>query len=152
VTRPSIFEFAGGESAFQSLAAAHHSRCLADPVLNHPFSHPDQNPEHVRRLGWYWAEVFGGPARFSEACGDHSGVLALHAGMEAQDDLGDLFLACFLQAVEDARLPGDPEFRAALRAYMEWATAEVMSYNARGSAVAPGKPVPRWTWNGLQRC
>ena len=38
--RPTIFEAIGGESAFLALAAAHHQRCLDDPVLNHPFSHP----------------------------------------------------------------------------------------------------------------
>jgi hypothetical protein len=43
-----------------ALAAAHHRRCLEDPVLNHPFSHPG-NPQHVQRLADYWAEVFGGP-------------------------------------------------------------------------------------------
>lgn len=149
MTRPSIFEFAGGEPAFERLAAAHHARCLADPVLNHPFSHPDQNPDHVRRLGWYWAEVFGGPPRFSESCGDHSRVLGLHAGMEAQADLGDLFLACFVRAIDDARLPDDATFRRALHDYMRWATAEVMSYSSAGSTVAAGKRVPRWGWDGL---
>lgn len=56
-----MFDFAGGESAFLQLAAAHHERCLADPVLNHPFSH-GVHPEHVERLASYWAEVFGGAA------------------------------------------------------------------------------------------
>jgi hemoglobin len=44
VERPSIYEFAGGRPAFRTLAAAHHQRCLADPVLEHPFSHPG-NPD-----------------------------------------------------------------------------------------------------------
>ena len=48
--RPTLFEFAGGERAFLALAEAHHARCLADPELNHPFSHPDQHPQHVERL------------------------------------------------------------------------------------------------------
>jgi hemoglobin len=72
--RPSLFEFAGGESAFLALATAHHARCLADPELNHPFSHPDQHPQHVERLAAYWAEVLGGPPAYSKNCGDHSGV------------------------------------------------------------------------------
>ena len=63
-----MFEFAGGETAFRALAAAHHVRCLQDPELSHPFSH-GVNPEHVERLAYYWAEVFGGPARYSEAHG-----------------------------------------------------------------------------------
>jgi hemoglobin len=73
--QPSIFEFAGGEPAFLRLATAHHERCLQDPVLNHPFSHPG-HPQHVQRLAGYWAEVFGGPARYSHTCGGHSAMLA----------------------------------------------------------------------------
>ena len=48
--RPSMFEFAGGEPAFLALATAHHERCLQDPVLNHPFSHPG-HPQHVEIAG-----------------------------------------------------------------------------------------------------
>jgi hemoglobin len=48
--RTTLFEFAGGEPAFLALATAHHARCLADPELNHPFSHGDLHPQHVQRL------------------------------------------------------------------------------------------------------
>src|SRR4051812_7845654 len=79
--RPTLFEFAGGSPAFLALATAHHARCLADPELNHPFSHEDQHPQHVERLAAYWAEVLGGPPGYSTACGgDQHGVLAMHAG------------------------------------------------------------------------
>ena len=78
--RPTLYEFAGGERAFLALAAAHHARCVADPELNHPFSHPGQHPQHVERLAAYWAEVMGGPPDYSSTCGDHSFVLRTHAG------------------------------------------------------------------------
>lgn len=150
MTRPSIFEAAGGEGAFQALAAAHHTRCLADPVLNHPFSHPDQHPRHVQRLGQYWAEVFGGPPRYSQDCGGtESGMLELHANTGAESDMGTRFVACFVAAADDAGLPADPELRAALRAYMEWAVAEVMTYAPHGSTVPSGLALPRWSWEGL---
>ena len=70
----SLFEFAGGEPAFLALAAAHHARCLADPELNHPFSHPGQHPQHVERLAAYWAEVMGGPPTYSRSCADQTRV------------------------------------------------------------------------------
>lgn len=150
MTRPSIYEFAGGERAFLALAAAHHARCLADPVLNHPFSHTD-NPEHVARLASYWAEVFGGPPLYTQAYGGHSGMLGIHAGQGAETDLGERFVRCFVQAADDAELSADPEFRAALRAYMEWAVQEVLDYSPHGSQVPPDLAVPRWSWDGLQR-
>ena len=147
--RPSLYEFAGGEPAFLALATAHHARCLADPELNHPFSHPGQHPQHVERLAAYWAEVMGGPARFSGSCGDHSSVLQLHAGNGNMDDLGRRFVECFVEAADDAKLPADPELRAALRAYMVWAVGEVLSYPEQDAKIPTGLSMPRWTWDGL---
>jgi hemoglobin len=144
-----MFEFAGGDPALLALAAAHHRRCLEDPVLNHPFSHPG-NPRHVEMLAWYWAEVLGGPKRYSESHGGHPAMLGIHAGQGAEDDLGDRFVACFVQAADDAGLPDDAEFRAGLRAYMEWAVGGVMSYSPPESRVAADLPMPRWGWNGLE--
>ena len=89
-------------------------------MLQHPFSHPG-HPRHVERLANYWAEVFGGPPLFSQASEGQTGMLTLHAGMEAQDDMGDRFVACFVRALDDAHLPEDAEFRRVVREYMEWA-------------------------------
>ena len=149
MSRPSIFEFAGGEAAFLRLAAAHHERCLQDPELNHAFAHVG-NPEHVARLADYWAEVFGGPPRYSRSHGGQSAMLGVHAGHGTGEDWDDRFVACFMQAADDAGLPADPEFLAALRSYMEWATRDVTAYAPAGSRVAAGLPVPRWSWGGLE--
>ena len=148
MARPSIFEFAGGEQAFLALAAATHARCLADPVLSHPFSH-QVSPQHTENLAAYWAEVLGGPPRYSDSLGGHFGMLAIHAGQGAPDDMCDRFAACFIQAMDDAQLPDDPEFRASLRDYIHWATSEVNSYSPGGTVVKPDQPMPRWSWDGL---
>ncbi len=147
--RPTLFEFAGGEPAFLALARAHHARCLADPELNHPFSHPGQHPQHVERLAAYWAEVLGGPPLYSQGCGDHSGLLLLHSGNGDMSDLGRRFVDCFVVAADDAGLPDEPEFRAALRDYMEWAVAEMLEYPDPEAVVPPNRPMPRWSWAGL---
>ena len=103
MARPSIYEVAGGEEAFLALAAATHERCLQDPELNHPFSQ-HVRPGHTERLAYYWAEVLGGPPRYSRSHGGHSGMLAIHAGEGAPDEMGDRFEACFIQAMDDAEL------------------------------------------------
>jgi hemoglobin len=149
VTRETIYEFAGGAPAFRALADAHHQRCLEDPELNHPFSLPG-NPEHIQRLADYWAEVFGGPPRYSESFGGHSGMIAIHAGQGATDDLGSRFVACFVQAADDAGLPDDPDLRAALRNYMQWAVGEILYYSPHGMQAEPGLPTPHWSWDGLE--
>lgn len=148
--RPTLFEFAGGEPAFLALAAAHHARCLEDPELNHPFSHPGQHPQHVERLGAYWAEVMGGPPTYSQGCGEQSGLLRMHAGNGDMGDLGERFIACFDGALDDAELPADPDFRASMHAYMSWAVGDVLSYSAENAIVAPGAAMPKWGWDGLQ--
>ena len=147
--RPSLYAFAGGEPAFRALAEAHHARCLADPELNHPFSHGDLNPAHVERLGAYWGEVLGGPPTYSTRYSDQPSILRLHAGNGDMTDLGRRFVECFVAAADDAALPADPEFRRALRDYMEWAVADVLSYPER-SDVPAHVPVPHWSWDGLQ--
>jgi hemoglobin len=150
LVRPTLFEFAGGEPAFLALAAAHHARCLADPELNHPFSHPGQHPLHTERLGSYWAEVMGGPRRYSASCGDQSGMLVMHAGNGDMTDLGRRFVDCFVLAADDAGLPEDPEFRAALRDYMRWAVDDVLSHPL-AEDVDAGLRMPSWSWDGLQQ-
>jgi hemoglobin len=149
MARPTIYELAGGDAAFEALAAAHHQRCLDDPVLNHPFSHPG-HPDHVARLGAYWAEVLGGPPRFSEVADGQSAMLHIHARNGAEADLGRRFVDCFVQAADDAGLPDDPELRAALRAYMEWAVADVMAYAPHDAVVPEALAMPHWSWDGLR--
>jgi hemoglobin len=149
VERRTIFEVAGGGEAFLRLATAHHRRCLEDPVLNHPFSHAG-HPQHLERLAGYWGEVFGGPPLYTEAAGGHSAMLTIHAGTQAEPDLGERFLACFVGALDEAGLPDDVELRGAMRRYMEWAVGEVMAYTPADAVVPAALPVPRWSWSGLQ--
>lgn len=60
------------------------------------------------------------------------------------------FVSCFVHAADDAGLPEDPAFRAALRGYIEWAVREVLAYSPRSSAAPAGAPMPQWSWNGLE--
>lgn len=146
-----VFEFAGGQPAFLSLATAMHKRCLEDEMLNHPFSHANQNPNHIPRLSHYWAEVFGGPALYSQESTGHSGVLKMHANNGSPEDIGDMgerFFNCFVLAIDDANLPSDPDFRNALVSYMRWAVDEIMTYFPVGSNPPKDRPMPKWGWEG----
>jgi hemoglobin len=148
--RPTLYEFAGGEPAFLALATAHHARCLRDPELNHPFSRSGLHPRHVERLAAYWAEVLGGPATYPGSHASHAAMLRLHSGNGDLGDFGRRFVECFVEAADDANLPADPRFRAALRAYMEWAVADVIEYSPHGVPAPADVPMPHWTWDGLR--
>ena len=146
VERESVYEYVGGAEAFVTLAAALTERCLADPVLNHPFSH-GTDPQHNERLGAYLGEVFGGPPTYTQL-GGHSAMLAMHAGTGADADFGSRFVACFDLAVEDAGFPDDANLRRVLHDYMVYATNEVDDVSPQGMTAEPGLAMPRWSWNG----
>lgn len=145
----SLYDHAGGAAALLALARAHHARCLADPELNHPFSHPGQNPQHIERLAAYWGEVLGGPPEYSRHCGNQTDLLAMHAGNGDMSDLARRFVDCFMGAADDAGLPDDEPFRQALRSYMEWAVGEFNGHPTGAHTVTSGLSTPRWDWDGL---
>ena len=146
MTRPSIFEYAGGAPAFRALAADFHQRCLSDPHLNHPFANVG-DPHHVDHLAEYWGAVLGGPPAYTRG---HSYVLDLHARNGMETELGEAFVRCFDAAVV-AQLPDDERLRSTLHDYMRWAVAEVMVYDPPDSVVPTGLPTPHWGWDGPGR-
>ena len=76
-------------------------------------------------------------------------MLHLHAHTDAELDMGRRFVACFVDALDDAELSKDPELRDELGAYMQWAVADVMSFAPKDSVVPDTRAVPRWTWGGV---
>jgi len=149
--RPTLFEFAGGEPAFLALATAHHALCLADPELNHPFSHPGGNPQHIERLAAYWAEALGGPTMYSDSYGDETTVVKIHSGNGEHDEMDRRAIACFDQALADAGLANGGVLQQVLHDYFAWATTVTMSrYPQSADDVPNGLSIPRWSWDGLQ--
>lgn len=145
----SVYDVAGGRPAFLALAAALHERCVADPVLSHPFSHGFSD-DHLDHLADYLGEVFGGPPVYS-ALGGHSVMLNIHASTGADEDMASRFLLCFDLAVADAGLAEDAALRQVLHDYMAWATNEVNEYSPLGSVVPEALAFPRWSWDGPVR-
>ncbi len=56
------------------------------------------------------------------------------------------FAATVSLALDDAGLPDDPEFRAAVIGYVEWGTRLAMLNSQPGAEVVEQAPVPRWGW------
>jgi hemoglobin len=142
-----IYEAAGGRQAFIDLAHAWHTRCLADPVVSHAFSH-GFHPQHTERLAAYWAESLGGPPEYSSRIGDESFVVRIHSGNGEHHEMDDRANICFAQALDDAGLPNDKALRATLKAYFRWATATMDAYPKSAADVPAGLKFPRWTWDG----
>jgi hemoglobin len=56
------------------------------------------------------------------------------------------FASLMSLAADDADLPSDPEFRAALVGYLEWGSRLAMHNSQPGADVAQQAPVPHWGW------
>ena len=146
--RPSIYEHVGGTDGLTRFVAALHERCVADPHLEHPFTHAGLDPDHQPHLVAYLAEVFGGPTEYSTRLGGHSHMLDLHAGNGSDAAYTDAFVSCFMAATDDAALPDDAAFRDVWRRFVTAATDEVERVSPPGTTVAPALAMPRWDWDG----
>lgn len=141
----SVYEAAGGADGLLALARAWQARCLADPVVAHPFSR-GTHVQHVERLAAYWGEALGGPATYTASMGTQTGVLRMHAGNGEHPDLDARALACFDAALEDVGC--SEELRSVLHDYFAWAIARMAANPVTPDTVADGEALPRWDWKG----
>ncbi len=73
-------------------------------------------------------------------------MLAHHRGLGITGAQRLRFATTMSQAADDAHLPADPEFRAALVGYLEWGTRLAVENSQPDAQPAPHAPVPRWGW------
>lgn len=144
-----LYEAAGGADGLQRLAAAWHARVMADEIVSHAFRHGFR-PDHNQRLAAYWAEALGGPADYSCRYGDETSVVRIHSGNGEHAEMDSRAIACFDEALDDARLTQAP-LRQALHDYFAWATTTTMAgYHESADDVPVGLRIPHWSWDGLQ--
>ena len=102
--------------------------------------------EHPRHVAVWLAEVFGGPAVYTEQHGGYPHMLAKHRGRELTEAQRRRWVSLICDAADDAGLPSDPEFRSAFVAYIEWGTRLALANSQPGAEPPPEAPVPRWGW------
>jgi hemoglobin len=142
---PSLFEWAGGEDAIRRLIDRFYDRVERDELLSPLFPGGVHEPHRDHVAAW-WCEVFGGPTRYTDELGGYENMLARHRGLGITPEQRLRFASLMSLAADDAELPADPEFRAALVGYLEWGTRLAMHNSQPGAEAAPHAPVPRWGW------
>ena len=73
-------------------------------------------------------------------------MLAHHRDLGITAEQRHRFASTMSLAADDADLPADPEFRAALVGYLEWGTRLALENSQPGAPVVEHAPVPRWGW------
>ena len=145
---PTLHAWAGGDAALRRFIDAFYDRVEHDALLA-PFFPGGVSERHRAHVAAWWSEVLGGPATYTAELGGYPAMLAHHRGLAITPEQRHRFAATMSLAADDAALPDDPEFRAALMGYVEWGTRLAM-HNSRPAAddaeIVQDAPVPRWGW------
>ena len=117
---PTLFEWAGGSPALLRMTRIFYGKYVPeDPLLAPLFA--DMAPDHPERVAAWLGEVFGGPTCVQrDAIGGYDRMVSRHIGKALREEQRARWVQLLCKSADDARLPTDPEWRAAFVAYLEW--------------------------------
>src|SRR5580704_9599887 len=110
---PTLYDWAGGRTAIERMIDCFYNRVERDDLLSRFFP-GGVSAAHREHVTTWWCEVFGGPAGYTEQLGGYPAMLAHHRDLGITADQRFRFASLMSLAADDADLPSDPEFRAAL--------------------------------------
>jgi hemoglobin len=142
---PSIHDWIGGTEAIRRWLNAFYDDVERDPLLAPVFG-GRVSVEHREHVTAWWAEVMGGPAKYTEELGGYEHMLAKHRGLAITPEQRLRFVTLLSQAADAVGLPADPEARSALMGYAEWGSRLAVENSATDAAPVERAPVPRWGW------
>jgi len=133
---PTIYDWAGGRPAFERWLGRFYDLVEDDDLLASLFG-GKVSDQHRRDVVTWWCEVMGGPATYTEALGGYEHITG---------EQRLRFVTLLSGAADDAGLPDDPEFRAAVMGYAEWGTRLAVHNSSDADDIVEHAPVPRWGW------
>ncbi len=143
---PTIYEWAGGADTFERLTSVFYDKVLKDELLYPVFKSMDKN--HSKHIAHFISEVFGGPKLYTmNDHGSHAKMVAHHLGKFLDEHKRKRWIQLLLESADEIHLAGDPEFRSALVAYLEWGSRiAVFNSNETTNPVDESAPMPEWNW------
>ena len=142
---PTIFEWGGGGAAFDRWLNVFYDLVEQDALLA-PLFGGSVSEGHRRRASAWWCEVMGGPEEYTRAYGGYEQMLGRHRELAITAEQRLRFVTLLSRAADDAGMPADPEFRAAIMGYAEWGSRLALHNSRAGASVVEHAPVPRWGW------
>jgi hemoglobin len=142
---PTIYEWGGGRDEFERWMNVFYDLVEKDELVA-PLFGGRVGEEHRRNVTTWWCEVMGGPAAYSEGHGGYTHMVRKHRDLAISPEQRLRFVTMLSRAADDAGLPADPEFRAAIMSYAEWGSRLAMHNSQPGADVAQEAPMPHWGW------
>ncbi len=81
---PTVYEWAGGQDAFERLTVAFYARVREDELLAPVFA--DMPDDHPHNVAVWLAEVFGGPSAYTEEHGGYHHMMTKHLGLAITEE------------------------------------------------------------------
>jgi truncated hemoglobin YjbI/dihydrofolate reductase len=142
---PTLFEWAGGFPALTRMTRIFYEKYVPDdPLLSPLFA--EMAPDHPERVAAWLGETFGGPKAYTEGYGGYERMVSRHLGKALREQQRARWVQLLCRAADDAKLPADPEWRAAFVSYLEWGSRIALENSQPGAHPPPHMPVPRWWW------
>ncbi len=138
---PTLYEWAGGLPALTRMSRLLYEKHLpADSLLAARFAQMPR--DQAQRLAGWLGGALGGPA--AAADGGPAAVLGADTGDLGEDERAR-WVALAGTAADEAKLPADAGFRAALSSCLEWLSRTAMAGDG-AAADGAAADAPRWDW------
>jgi hemoglobin len=146
MTTPTVYEWGGGQDAFEKLTDVFYARVLKDDLLGDLFS--NMSSEHSKHVAHFLSEVLGGPKLYTgESKKSHAHMISRHVGRKLDETQRKRWVQLVLESADEIGMPDDPEFRSALVGYLEWGSRmAVRNSQTSENPIDQNTPMPKWDW------
>ena len=145
---PSLYDWLGGIDALNRLMTRFYEHVRLDTRLGPIFAHMGE--DHPRHVAAFVAEVFGGPATYSDQHGGHPHMIRQHLNRHLTQEQRRRWMSLLLETADELQMPDDPEFRSALVGYLEWGSRLAVINSQPGGAANEHSPMPTWGWGEVK--
>jgi hemoglobin len=146
MTTPTLYQWAGGQDAFEKLTEVFYAKVLKDDLLGDLFR--NISSEHAKHVAHFISEVVGGPKLYTgESKRSHAHMISQHMGRKLDETQRRRWVQLVLESADEIGMPDDPEFRSALVGYLEWGSRMVVKTSQISeNPIDENTPMPKWGW------
>ena len=146
MTTPTIYEWGGGQEAFEKLTEAFYAKVLKDDLLADLFR--NMSSEHSKYVAHFLAEIMGGPKLYTgQSKRSHTHMISRHVGRKLTEMQRQRWIQLVLESADEIGMPDDPKFRSALVGYLEWGSRMVvMNSQLSENQIDKDRHMPEWDW------
>ncbi len=146
MTTPTLYEWAGGQDAFEKLTEVFYAKVQKDGLLADLFR--NMSTEHSKHVAHFLSEIMGGPKLYTgESKRSHAHMISRHVGKKLDETQRKRWVQLVLESADEIGMPDDPEFRSALVGYLEWGSRmAVANSQTSENPIDENAPMPKWGW------